>query len=272
MKATFLLSFFCMFSWTLVAQTDPVTQVHGGRNQSLGNIRVFDNSAFAHFNNPGALASYKVNQLAGGYDNRFGLAELSTINIAGAMSFGPGVLGFGIARSGGKLFNQQTLGISYSNQLGIVSIGGKLEWFQTQIEGFGTGNSAIFSLGGIADLSPTFSLGATISNLNRAKLGRNSTQRIPTGISLGLSYHPSTQLNFYAEVEKDILINPVYKIGLEYELHEWIELRTGVNSNPGRLFFGLGINYVKIGLDLGYGQVNPLGSTTNFSLTYDLDP
>jgi hypothetical protein len=272
MKATFLLSFFCIISLTLLAQTDPVTQVHGARNQSLGNIRIFDNSAFAHFNNPGALASYDVNQLVGGYDHRFGLAELNTINIAGSISFGPGMLGFGIARSGGKLFNQQTLGVSYANKLGIVSIGGKFEWFQTQIEGFGTGNAAIFSIGGIADLSPTFSLGAIISNLNRAKLGRNSPQRIPTGISLGLSYHPSKQLIFFGEVEKDILIKPVYKIGLEYELHEWIELRTGVNSNPGRLFFGLGLNYEKFGLDLGYGQVNPLGSTTNFSLTFDLNP
>jgi hypothetical protein len=272
MKATFLLSFFCTFSLTSLAQTDPVTQVHGAHNQSLGNIRVFDKSAFAHFNNPGALATYDINQLAGGYDHRFGLAELNTVTLAGAMSFGSGVLGFGIARFGSKLFNQQTLGISYGNKLGIVSIGSKLEWFQTHVEGFGTGNAIIFSLGGIADLSPIFSLGASISNLNRAKLGRNSIQRIPTGISLGLSYHPSKQLNFFGEVEKDILIKPVYKIGLEYELHEWIELRTGVNSNPGRLFFGLGLNYEKFGLDLGYGQVNPLGSLTNFSLTFDLDP
>jgi hypothetical protein len=272
MKAIFLLSFFYIISLTLLAQTDPITQAHGARNQSLGNIRVFDNSAFAHFNNPGAIAHSEVNQLAVGYDHRFGLSELSTINLAGAMSFGPGVLGFGVARFGGKLFNQQTLGVSYANKLGIVSIGGKLEWFQTQIEGFGTGNAAIFSIGGIIDLSPTFSLGATISNLNRAKLGRYSGQRIPTGINLGLSYHPSKQLNFFGEVEKDILIDPVYKIGLNYELHQWIELRTGVNSNPGRLFFGLGLNYEKFGLDLGYGQVNPLGSTTNFSLTFDLDP
>lgn len=272
MKATFLISLFLMINLTASGQTDPITQVHGARNQGLGNIRIFDNTAFAYFNNPGALASYEVNQLAAGYDHRFSLSELSTINLAGAVSFGPGVLGFGIARFGGSLFNQQTVGISYANQLGIVSIGGKLEWFQTQIEGFGTGNAAIFSLGGIVDLSPTLSLGATISNLNRSKLGRHTDQRIPTGVSLGLNYRPGKQLNFYGEVEKDILINPVYKIGLAYELNEWIELRTGMNSYPGRLFFGLGLNYEKFGLDLGYGQINPLGSTTNFSLTFDLNP
>lgn len=271
MKATFLLSFFSLIWLASMAQTDPVTQVHGARNQSIGNIRVFDPTAFAHFNNPASLASLEVNQLAGGYDHRFGLSELGTINFTSALSFGPGVLGLGIARFGGKLFNQQTLGVSYANRLGIVNIGGKLEWLQTQIEGFGTGNAAIFSLGGIVDLAPNFSLGATISNLNRARLGQTTTQRIATGVNLGIHYQPSNQLSFLLELEKDIMIDPVYKVGIEYRLREWIALRSGINSNPGRMFFGLGLKYEKFELDLGYSQVNPIGSTTNFSLIFNLN-
>jgi len=66
--------------------------------------------AFAHFNNPGALASYDVNQLVGGYDHRFGLAELQpTINLADRISFGPRNAWIWIARSGGKLFHTSRL-------------------------------------------------------------------------------------------------------------------------------------------------------------------
>jgi hypothetical protein len=272
MKAIFFLSFLTFSCLNLRAQTDPLTQVHGARNQSLGNIRIFDPSAFSHFNNPGSLVDKDLTQIAAGYDHRFGIAELSSLNLASAFSLGPGRIGFGVARFGGKLFNQQTLGISFGNQIGIVSIGGKLEWFQTQIEGFGTGNAAIFSLGGVIDLIPDFSLGATISNLNRAKFGRYSDHHLPTGISLGVRYQPNEHLQFFGEVEKDILLNPFYKLGLEYNLRDWIDLRTGLNSNPGRLFFGLGLDHENFGFDLGYGRINPLGSTTHFSVTYDLFP
>jgi len=272
MKAIFLFSFFSVFSLIAKAQTDPITQVYGAKNQSLGNIRIFDNSSWSHFNNPGGLAKNNQAQLAAGYDHRFGLSDLSSVNLSAAVPFNFGVVGLGISKFGGKLFNQQILGISFSNQLGIVSIGGKLDWFQTQIEGFGTGNAAIFSLGGIIELGPDFSMGATISNLNRARIGKNSDQRIPTGISLGINYHPFEQLQVFGEVEKDILINPIYKFGLAYSLKDWMALRTGVNSNPGRLFFGLGINAGKFYLDLAFSQVNPLGSTNHVSLTFDLDP
>ncbi len=271
MKATFYLSFILLLSQKLFAQTDPITQIHGARNQGIGNIRVFDNSAWSHFNNPANLPIENQTQIAVGYDHRFGLAELSTVNFAASIPFGPGSFGFGIARFGGKLFNQQSIGISYSNRIGIASIGGKLEWFQTQIEGFGTGNAAIFSIGGIVELGPTLSLGATISNLNRARIGKNATQRLPTGVSLGLTYQPIPPLIFFTEVEKDILISPVYKVGLEYSLRDWLDLRTGINSNPGRLFYGFGLAYEKFKLDIGFGQMNPIGNTSHVSISMDLD-
>ena len=270
MKAIFFLSFLMGINLYCNAQTDPVTQVYGARNQSLGNIRIFDNSSWSHFNNPGGLARNNEFQLATGFDNRFGISELNTGSLAASIPVEFGVIGLGVSRFGGKLFNQQILGVSFANKLGIVSIGGRFDWFQTHIEGFGTGNSLIFSLGGIIDLAPTFSMGATISNLNRARIGSNGAQRIPTGITFGLNYTPIEQVGFFAEVEKDILINPVFKLGIEYQLGKWVTLRTGANSNPSRLFYGLGINYGKLGIDLGFGQVNPLGSTIHVSLTFGL--
>ncbi|WP_086543286.1 PorV/PorQ family protein [Algoriphagus antarcticus] len=267
------LTFFCFLlcmHFSAKAQTDPLTQVHGARSQGMGNLRVHGTDTWSYFNNPGGLAKLESSAISAGYDSRFGIKELGTVDLVGAWKIKAGTLGFGVSRYGGKLFNQQSLGLAFANKLGIVSIGGKLEWFQTQIEGFGSGNSLIFSLGGMAELSPTFSIGASISNLNRSKISKDSETRLPTGVSLGLFYSPISQFQIHLEVEKDIQIKPIVKAGLEYALKDWIFLRTGINSNPSRLFFGMGLKSNQFSLDYAYGQNQALGSTNHLSLGFSL--
>jgi len=267
------LTFFCFLlclNFSAKAQTDPLTQLHGARSQGMGNLRVHGMDVWSFFNNPGGLAKLESSAISAGYDNRFGLKELNTVTLVGAWKVEAGTLGFGVSRYGGKLFNQQSLGIAFANQLGIVSIGGKLEWFQTQIEGFGTGNSLIFSLGGMAELGPQFSIGASISNPNRSKISNDSETRLPTGVSLGILYNPIPQLQIHLEVEKDIQIDPIVKAGLEYGIKDWIFLRTGINSNPSRLFFGIGLKSTRFTMDYAYGQNQDLGSTNHVSLGFSL--
>ncbi|WP_111612195.1 PorV/PorQ family protein [Algoriphagus yeomjeoni] len=265
------LIFFCFLfclPFISTAQTDPHTQVHGARSQGMGNLRVHGMDTWSYFNNPGGLAKLESSEIAAGSDLRFGLKELSSVDLVGAWKVNAGTLGFGISRYGGKLFNQQSLGVAFANQLGIVSVGGKLEWFQTQIEGFGSGSSVIFSLGGMAELSPNFSVGASISNLSRSKLSKYSETRLPTGVSLGIFYTPISQLQIHLEVEKDIQIKPIVKAGIEYGIREWIFLRTGINSNPSRLFFGLGLRSKSMSLDYAFGQNQALGITNHLSLGF----
>ncbi|MEB2776235.1 hypothetical protein SYJ56_13005 [Algoriphagus sp. D3-2-R+10] len=268
MKQLIFICFLLCLPFSIKAQTDPLTQVHGARSQGMGNLRVHGMDTWSYFNNPGGLAKLESSAVSVGYDSRFGIKELNTVDLVGAWKVKAGTLGFGVSRYGGKLFNQQSLGLAFANQLGIVSVGGKLEWFQTQIEGFGSGSSVIFSLGGIAELSSTFSIGASISNLNRSKISKDSETRLPTGVSLGIFYTPISQLQVHLELEKDIQIKPIVKAGLEYGIKEWIFLRTGINSNPSRLFFGVGLKSNRTRLDYAYGQNQPLGSTNHLSLGY----
>lgn len=266
MKHSIFFCFLFLVFSSLKAQTDPLTQSHGARSQSLGNLRVNLSDSWAYFNNIGSLDRIAESELAVGYDHRFGLNELSTFDLVGAWKNNFGTIGFGVSRFGGSLFNQQSLGIGFSNQLGIVSIGMKAEWFQTQIEGFGTGNALLISLGGVAELSPQFFMGANISNINRGKISKNSEDRLPTAIQMGITYRPVPQLNIYLEAEKDIEIDPTVKAGLEYAIREWLWLRAGANTNPGRVFFGLGLKPGKFQIDYGFGQNSALGSTNHVSI------
>lgn len=266
MKHSIFFCFLFLVFSSLKAQTDPLTQSHGARSQSLGNLRVNISDSWAYFNNIGSLDRIAESELAVGYDHRFGLNELSTFDLVGAWKNNFGTIGFGVSRFGGSLFNQQSLGIGFSNQLGIVSIGMKAEWFQTQIEGFGTGNALLLSLGGVAELSPQFFMGANISNINRGKISKNSEDRLPTSIQMGITYRPVPQLNIYLEAEKDIEIDPTVKAGLEYAFREWLWLRAGANTNPGRVFFGFGLMPGRFQIDYGFGQNSALGSTNHVSL------
>ena len=263
------LTFLCFLlgSFTfLKAQTDPLTQSHGARSQSLGNLRINLIDTWAFFNNVGGLDRIENSEVAVGYNHRFGLKELSTFNLVGAWKNKYGTLGFGAFRFGATKFNQQTLGIGYSNQIGIVSLGLKAEWFQTQIEGFGTGNAVLLHFGGVAELGPKFFFGAHISNINRAKISKNSQERLPTAIQMGITYRPVETLSIYLETEKDIAVPPALKAGLEYGIKDWLYLRSGINTNPARLFFGFGLRPKGFKIDYGFGQNSALGSTNHISL------
>lgn len=265
--------FLCFWIWGLDnvrAQTDPLTQAHGARSQGMGNTKVFLPDAWTYFNNIGTLDRIDETEISAGYDYRFGISELSSVDLALAWKRDFGTIGVGVSRFGGQLFNQQLFGAGFSNTLGIVSLGAKIDWFQTTIEGFGTGNAFLFSLGGVAELGPRFFLGANFSNLNRAKLSQNNEQRLPTVVQMGISYIPTESVRILAELEKDVELDPIVKAGIEYKLNDWILLRTGISSNPARIGFGLGLRKDRFGFDYAYGQNSALGRTHHFSLVLKL--
>ncbi|TFV97361.1 hypothetical protein E4S40_01515 [Algoriphagus kandeliae] len=268
MKAGGFLFFFLGILFSAFSQTDPLTQVHGAQNQGIGNQRVHLPSTWSYFNNIGALDRINKSGISVGYDHRFGLQELTTWSLAAAIKNRNGTFGFGISRFGGKLFNQQAIGIGYSHTLGINSIGLKMEYFQTQLEGFGSGGSLLFSLGGITELGPKVFLGANISNINGAKISKESNSRLPTLVQLGLHYLPIESLSLLVELEKDIQKAPQLKAGLEYRLQKWLSLRCGINSQPSRFFAGFSIQKGNLRLDYAYSQLAPLGSTNHLSLNY----
>ncbi len=265
--------FLCFWFWAITpstAQTDPLSQAHGARSQGMGNLKIMLPDAWSYFNNIGALDRIENTEISAGFDHRFGLSELSTVDLAVAWKNDFGTIGVGISRFGGKLFNQQLLGLGFSNTFGIVSMGAKIDWFQTQFEGFGSGHALVFSLGGVAELSPKLFLGANLSNLGSSRISQNNEQRLPTSVQLGISYVPLESLRILVEVEKDIELDPIVKSGIEYRLRDWIYLRTGVSSNPARISFGLGMRKSQFGFDYAYGQNTALGRTHHLSLVMQL--
>src|SRR5690606_27780449 len=151
------------------------TYPKGARSIGMANAHLSHADAWAIFNNIGALGRLESSQLLFGYDHRLGIHELTTLAAGAAMVRDFGVLGIGLSHYGGSFFNQKNIGIGFSNTLGIASFGTKVNYFQTNIEGYGRSGSPILEFGGLASLGPDLYFAAHVYNLTRSKFSKAGT-------------------------------------------------------------------------------------------------
>lgn len=250
------------------AQSGQEAQPQGARSMGLGNAHTTVWDVWSIFNNIGALSRIDASQVAFAYDRRMNMNELSTVSAGAVLKGEKATFGLGVSSFGSELFSQRQIGIGFSNQLGIASLGLKVSYFQTSIEGFGRGASPLVEFGGVAELTPELFFGAHVYNVTRSKYGNNSLERLPTVVKAGISYRPSEKVMVNIEAEKDILLEPLLKTGIEYNLLNRFWARAGMNTNPGKLFFGIGFKPPKFHIDYAMTQHPALGFTHHFSFNY----
>lgn len=244
---------------------------NGARSMGLANAHVTIDDAWSIFNNVGAMGRLEASQVFFSYDHRLGLKELTTLAAGTTLVHEMGVIGISLSHYGGELFNQQNIGIGFSNTLGIASFGVKVNYFQTNIEGFGRNASPVLEFGGVAVLIPGLYFGAHIYNFTRAKFGKFSHNYHPTVVKAGVSYRFSEKMMINMEAEKDIILLQKFKIGFEYNLLDKFWARSGIHTNPSNLFFGMGFKPKRYHIDYALSQNYQLGYTHHFSFNYLLN-
>jgi len=240
----------------------------GARSTGMANAHATLDDSWSIFNNVGAMGRLKNDQVFFSYDHRLGMKELTTLAAGAVIAQGFGVVGLGFSHYGGQLFNQQNLGIGFSNTFGIASFGFKVNYLQTNIEGFGRNARPVLEFGGVAELGPNLFFGAHIYNFNRARLSKISQDYLPTVVKAGLSYRTSEKLIVNVEAEKEIVLPPQFKMALEYNLLQRFWVRSGIHTNPNNLFFGMGFKPGKFHIDYAMSQNYRLGYTHHFSFNY----
>lgn len=255
----------CISAW---GQNGIETFPSGARSMGLANAHATLVDAWSIFNNVGAMGRTENDQVFFSYDHRLGLHELTTLAAGATIVNDWGVIGLGISHYGGELFNQQNLGVGISNTLGIASFGIKLNYFQTNIEGFGRNAKPVLEFGGVAVLIPGLHFGGHVYNVTRAKLSKISQSYLPTVIKAGISYQFSEKLMLILEAEKDILLIAKFKSGLEYNLLDKVWGRAGIHTNPNNLFFGMGFKPQRFHIDFALSHNYLMGYTHHFSFNY----
>lgn len=266
----------------------------GARAAGLGHIgSVLEQDGWAGAANAAALGALTRPTVGIGAENRYLLPALNTASLIVAVPIGYrapqpaapvagvpaavaaaeapryGVIGFTAQRFGGKLYSEQRLGLGYGYQLGTVRVGARVEVLQTSFEGLGSRRVVAASLGGQADIIPRkLTFGATLYNLNQARLYEYQDERLPTVLRAGLAWRASEKVLLLAETEKDVEQDADFKAGLEYRPVPVLAMRVGLASLTSQLTGGVGLKTGALQVDYAAAWHETLGLSQQLSVAY----
>jgi hypothetical protein len=241
----------------------------GARAAGMGYASSCLQDEWSLFNNAAGLSNLKKTVFATSYEAKPSLqgANRMAFLVTAPTPFGSGALG--VFRFGDDLYHEQKLSLGFSNRLGLASLGASLNYLQFQALGFGTKSLFTINLGGIATISPSFFIGAHIQNVNQPLLSDSNQERLSTSLTLGVAYTPTEKIWLTSEIQKQLEVSPTYKVGMEYRPEKKFVARTGINLNPNKLFFGIGLLSTRLTIDYAYEySMTGLGSCHQASLVY----
>jgi hypothetical protein len=253
----------CLICLPLFSHAQSVSTMMGARVAGMGFASATVPNEFSVFNNFGTLAkletisvgfAYEVNGLMPGA-NRMA----ASFNLP--MSFG--VASIGAFRFGDDLYSEQILSTSFGNKFGIASLGARANCIQYQAETYGTKSAVSFDFGGLVQLTEQISAGAYIINLTQSRI--TDDEYLPVKLVAGVGFKPTSQVLISTEIEKDIDFKPLFRAGIEYAIHKKVFVRTGLNLNPSKGFFGLGFISGHLKIDYALQLAFDLGITNQAS-------
>ena len=246
-------------------------------------------SMWAHSYNPAGLAF--VDKIGGGFaynsPGSYGFASLSMFTSTlpinpkfGTISFhgdmlsvknGENVLSSETALGVSHAFHllkdlRSSLSVGYSLNLLLVDYGQSAGMSGDGTDGIDLGSLAGFGLdlGLQASLRDRAWMGIAVENINAPKLGSSESEsEAPRKFVAGLGYMPYYGLTTSFEVEKVLGYDAQYRMGLDYAISEWFNVRAGVSTYPSQLSFGFGVKQSFFKIDYAFVS-HPVLSGTHF--------
>lgn len=245
----------------------------GAKQISLSNADVaLSNDVFSLFNNPAGLSQLNWREIGIYYSPApFGLSELANAYVAFNEPFSFGSVALGGMTYGFELYRESKIIMGYSyNYQNKFFAGAALNYHTLSIQNYGNDNAFYFNLGGLVYLSDDFRFGFSFYNINRASFGNNDDQ-IPVVLNSGFSYDILKSFSINVALEKDISYKTSLMFGVDYDIIEYLSLRSGFSNEPSRFSAGIGINYSIVSLDYAMFTHNDLGLTHQVGLIVSFD-
>jgi hypothetical protein len=258
MKLSYTIIIICTITISAYSQYNP-----GAKQISLSNSDVaLSNDVFSLFNNPSGLSQMNWREVGIYYSPApFGLSELANGYAAYHEPTSIGSFALGGMSYGFELYRESKFILGYSYNFQNKFFAGVAINYQTvSIKNYGSDGAIFFNLGGLAYITNNFRLGFAVQNINRATFG-NEDDQIPMIFNAGLSYDVIDDLTVNFAVEKDIKYKPSIQFGINYDIIEYISIRTGFSNEPSKYSAGIGINYSMFSLDYAMFTHNDLGLT-----------
>jgi hypothetical protein len=246
-----------------------VSTLMGARATGMGFASSGLTDEWGLFNNIGSIGSQEKTSVAVAYEMRTQLKNANRMAFVFNSPIRWGVGSIGVFRFGDDLYNEQVISAGFGNKFGIASLGIKANYIQYHADGFGIHSTVSIDFGGITELTDQLSIGAYITNLNQARINSdNSSERIPTRLTAGLTFKPKENILITSELDKDLDYALTWRTGFEYSFKQKFFFRSGVNIKPQSGFFGLGAKRKNLQADYGI-QFNALtGPSHQASASY----
>lgn len=257
----FILLVFCLKSY---AQIKP-----GAKQIALSHSDVaYANDAFALFNNPAGLAQQNWREFSIYYSpSPFGLKQLSNNSAVYHEPTNFGSFAIAYSNYGFELYKENSFFVSYSTNISKnIFLGTTFSYRNLSIKNYGSDNTLTILLGGIAYLTPDLRFGFAIDNITHSSFG-NSENQIPMIFDLGLSYSLLSKLVINAAIEKEIDNNASLRVGIDYEIIKYLNLRIGAMNEPSSFSAGIGVNYSLFEIDYAVFNHQDLGFTHQFGIS-----
>jgi hypothetical protein len=268
MKIVFTIIIFYTLTISVISQYNP-----GAKQISLSNSDVaLSNDVFSIFNNPAGLSQMNWREVGIYYSPApFGLKELSNGYVAYHEPTSIGSFAIGGMTYGYELYRESKISLGYSYNYKNKFFTGIVINYQTVfIHNYGNDGTISLNIGGLVYLTNSLRLGFNFNNLNKATFGETENQ-IPMVFDAGFSYDLLDEMSLNFAIEKDINFNPSIQFGINYDIIEYLSLRSGFSNEPSRYSAGIGINYSIFSLDYAIFTHNDLGLTHQAGIIISFD-
>ncbi|HET8829339.1 MAG TPA: hypothetical protein VFM79_08345 [Pelobium sp.] len=262
----FYLSLICFLSLNVLKAQES----YGPKITGLGTAGVAIQDVWSAKKNQAGIAALKNPTVSAGYENRFGVKELSTKSAVFALPLKSYSIGAAFQTYGVDSYNEVKTGLSLAKSFGPkLLIGVGLNYHQLDITNYGNAKTISIEVGLQYQIFPKLWLASHIANPNQSKYNDGTDQVIPAHIQFGGTYIFSDQLLITSEFEKVLDSQADFKTGIEYKVVEFVALRGGISVNPFKQYAGFGVNYRKVNIDFAVASHPVLGYSPQISLGYE---
>ena len=246
----------------------------GGRAAAMGGSSVASQGLWSLQNNPAGMANLERISLGLYYENRWLLPETAYKCGAFALPTKFGVLGLSFNQFGSSKYNENKIGLAYAKDFGrYLQIGLQLDYLLLKVgNDYGSFSALTFELGIQSHVTDKLTLGTYIFNpVNFSFEQTLNHEKIPIVMRFGLAYQFTKDFVGQCEIEKNIECEGVsLRGGLEYEAVNNLYIRTGAQSNPGILSFGLGYGIRFAQVNVAAQLHNKLGASVQIGMVFSI--
>lgn len=262
---TMVISIFVLKSSTAQFENTDIGARATGLNGAFTSL---SNNSLAVFYNPSGLGQIKYREVSVFYNpSVLGLKELSTAALTYAEPLKIGTLGLGIKSYGYDLYRETNVIFSYGNNFrNRIFYGINFNFYNLNIQNYNSASAFGSDIGAMVYISDFLKWGFAAKNFTGSLIGQ-SGQKIAQSYRTGFTVQPKNDFSLTLEFEKDVRYSLSFKSGLEYSVNDFIDLRTGIGTQPTSFSAGFSINYDLFQIDFAISNYRDLGLTNQGSVT-----